>query len=115
MRLISFNLTTRQSRDGSKTVTRRTGWRNLRVGDRLMAVEKAMGLKKGEHPVQLGVIEVVDVRREPLSAITDDDCAREGFPEMNAIQFECMFIRHMGADPFTEVTRIEFRRVLEAR
>ena len=43
MRMMSFALTERQLMDGSKTVTRRTGWANLRPGERLLAVRKAMG------------------------------------------------------------------------
>ena len=37
MRNISFSLTTRQFRDGSKDVTRRVNWQNLKPGDHLMA------------------------------------------------------------------------------
>lgn len=111
MRSISFSLTTRQFLDGTKDVTRRLGWKFLKPGDRLRAVEKAMGLKKGEHPVVLGVIEVVSVRREPLDAIEDSDCAREGFPEMDGTGFISMFCGHMGCAHDVEVTRIEFRKV----
>ena len=46
--MISFSLTTPQFRDGTKDVTRRLGWTFLKPGDRLCAVVKAMGLKKGE-------------------------------------------------------------------
>ena len=114
MRLISFSLTTPQFLDGSKDVTRRMGWRNLKAGDHLQAVEKAMGLRKGQHPVKLGVIEVVDVRRELLYEMRDPDCAREGFPGMNAIEFARMFCVHHGLrHDQVEVTRIEFRRVAQ--
>lgn len=111
MRSISFSLTTPQFLDGSKDVTRRLGWKNLKPGTRLRAVEKAMGLKKGEHPKVLGVIEVVDVRREPLQDITPDDVRREGFPHGDPNLFVQMFCDHMGCEPANEVTRIEFRRV----
>ena len=111
MRSMSFALTTRQFLDGSKTVTRRLGWLTLKPGERIRAVEKAMGLKKGEHPRVLGVIEVVSVRRERLDAIEDADCAREGFPGMTAEGFVEMFCRHMGCLPDALVTRIEFRKV----
>lgn len=47
MRIMSFALTEQQLMDGTKTVTRRVGWANLKPGDRLTAVRKAMGLKKG--------------------------------------------------------------------
>ena len=111
MRLISFSLTTPQFIDGTKTVTRRLGWRKLKVGDRLQAVEKAMGLRKGQQVVRLGVIEIVSIRREPLSAMTDDDCAREGFPQFCAREFIAMLASHNGSSADVEVTRIEFHKL----
>lgn len=76
-----------------------------------MAVEKSQGLKSGESVVKLGEIEIVSVRREPLSAITEDDVDREGFPELTAGGFIEMFLAHMGlSDEAAEVTRIEFRK-----
>ena len=111
MKLISFFLTTPQFLDGSKDVTRRLGWKNLKPGDRLMAVRKAQGLKKGEHPEKLGVIEVVSVRREPLWSIDNDDVKREGFPDMVWEDFVDMFCKHMKCERSTRVTRIEFKRV----
>lgn len=110
-RLISFALTKRQFRDGTKTVTRRKGWCNLRAGEELIAVEKSMGLKKGEHPVVLGRIRVMNVRRERLETITEDDCAAEGFPEMKPIEFVIMFCQHMKCKPTDWATRIEFERL----
>ena len=114
MRNISFSMTEPQFIDGSKTVTRRLGWKYLKVGTKLRAVRKAMGLKKGEKVRVLGVIEVVAVRRESLTCMTDDDCAREGFPELDAREFVTMFCKHMRCEPLTEVTRIEFRHVDDA-
>lgn len=111
MRNISFMLTEPQFLDGSKDVTRRVGWRTLTAGTRLRAVRKGMGLKKGEKAHALGVIEVVDVRRERLDAITAEDCAREGFPEMSPAEFVAMFCREMSCKPETLVGRIEFKRV----
>ena len=113
MRSISFALTKAQFLDGTKDVTRRLGWATLKPGDRLRAVEKAMGLRKGEHPVVLGVIEVVSVRREPLFAIHDEDVPREGFPSMTGDEFVAMFVKHMKCCPETTVTRIEFRKVTD--
>jgi hypothetical protein len=46
---MSFSLTERQLLDGSKSVTRRLGWRMLKAGDELLAVRKCMGIRKGEH------------------------------------------------------------------
>jgi hypothetical protein len=48
MRNMSFSLTTPQVYAGTKTVTRRLGWRFAKAGQRVCAVEKGMGLKKGE-------------------------------------------------------------------
>ncbi len=48
MRNMSFMLTTQQMQDRTKDVTRRVGWWFLKPGDVIMAVEKGMGLKKGE-------------------------------------------------------------------
>jgi len=98
--------------DGTKTVTRRMGWARLKAGDRLRAVRKVMGLKKGEQVHVLGEIEVVSATREPLSWITPEDVIREGFPGMTPIEFVAFFCRsHAGCEPATEITRIEFRKV----
>ncbi len=112
MRNISFMLTEPQFLDGSKTVTRRVGWRTLQPGTRLLGVRKSQGLKKGEKAHALGEIEVLSVRRERLDAITEDDCKREGFPEMSPSQFVEMFCKAMSCKPETLVARIEFARVL---
>ena len=87
MRNISFALTTEQFLSGQKDVTRRFGWWGLKPGDQVRAVEKAMGLKKGEKMKVLGVIEVVSVRREPLNTMAPEDCALEGFPHFTPDQF----------------------------
>jgi len=113
-RLISFSMTEPQFVDVSKDVTRRMGWLRLRAGDRLIAVRKAMGLKPGEKVHRLGIIEVVSVRREPLWNITEDECRREGFPDMNPEDFVQFFCEgHQGCSPDSDVTRIEFKRVYE--
>lgn len=131
MRMMSFALTERQLMDGSKTVTRRTGWENLKPSERLLAVRKTMGLKKGEQVVVLCEIEVVSSRREPLGDITPAEVLAEGFPQWtnDVAEFVRMFCRHMRvpADPVhvgpknaarmrpmtgaDRVTRIEFRKV----
>ena len=112
MRAMSFMLTTAQVLNQSKTVTRRDGWLNLKKGDRLRAVKKAMGLKKGEKHEVLGIIEVVNVTREELRAITGDECTREGFPQMAPLDFVEMFCKsHKGIQPASEITRIEFKYV----
>jgi hypothetical protein len=118
MRNISFALTTAQFLDGSKDVTRRMGWQFLRPGDTLMAVEKSQGLGKGGKIKRFGVILVVDVRREPLRALTDRDdgygfeeVRREGFPCCSPPMFVSFFCRsHKGCTPDSVVTRIAFAR-----
>lgn len=95
MRNISFNLTTPQFIDDSKDVTRRLGWKNVKPGEL----------------VRIDVIEVVSIRTEPLNAITQDECRREGFPDYTPAQFVAMFCEHMGCEPTKPVQRIEFRKV----
>lgn len=110
MRNMSFALTTEQFLARTKTVTRRLGWANLNPGDVVMGVKKAMGLKPGEKIERLGPIEIVDVRRECLyDDLTDEDVAREGFPDWDAEQFAAHFVKCMGCNLYAEVTRIEFK------
>ena len=78
-------------------------------GDRLTVCRKAMGLKKGEKRFDLGVIKVTSVRREPLNAIDQAGCDREGFPHMTPAEFVAFFVAsHRGATPKTEITVICF-------
>lgn len=113
-RNISFSLTTAQFRAKTKTVTRRLRWDSLKVGDVLMGVEKAMGLKPGEKMVRLGQIRVIDARNEPLQRMIDDpeygkeEAAKEGFPEMTGAEFVAMFCKHMQCEPSYAPKRIEF-------
>lgn len=116
MRLMSFSMTVDAFLDGRKTVTRRLGWKTLKPGERLVAVEKAQGLKKGEKVRRLGEIEVVDVRRERLDALEIDEVgrlevAREGFDLISPTEFVHLFAKANGCRTDAHVTRIEFRRV----
>lgn len=118
MRNMSFSLTTPQMERGEKDVTRRMGWKNLKAGDRLRACEKCMGLKKGEKVRVICEIEVVSVRQELLCDMVrsheygQEECRREGFPNMTPKEFNLMFIAsHKGCNPLSIVTRIEFRKV----
>lgn len=113
-RHMSFALTRNQIEARTKTVTRRAGWRFLKAGDVLNAVNKVRGFRPGEHPVLLAQIRVTDVRVEPLKAITAVDVVAEGLaahwdvegvPE-RFIEFFCK--THKGCTPETEVTRIAF-------
>lgn len=116
-RNISFALTTQQFIDGTKDVTRRMGWLNLKPGDVLCGVKKGMGLKPGEKVERLGMIEVVSVRREPANQICADlaygaeEVRREGFPDWNEQQFLEFFCDSHGCDPSDHVTRIEFKKL----
>jgi len=116
-RNISFSMTTPQFLDGSKDVTRRMGWTHLKTGDVLQAVEKAMGLKKGEKIKPLGLIRVVNVRREPLNQMCADlaygekEVAREGFPGRSETDFVLWFADSHHCKPDAIVTRIEFERL----
>ncbi len=112
MKSISFSLTEPQFLAGTKDVTRRIGWKNLKPGDKLRAVRKAMGLKKGEKQVVLGVIECVSNDEVRLDTITKRDCVREGFPELTPAQFVKMFCEsHKGCKQNSDVQRIVFKRV----
>lgn len=121
-RNLSFALTTAQFLDGSKDVTRRNGWLFLKAGDILCAVEKSQGLGKGGKIKRLGMIRVVDVRREPLRRMTDDpdygfdETRREGFPMPHVKNLPSEFVSffcasHKGVTPDSVITRIEFERL----
>jgi hypothetical protein len=86
-RLMSVALTVSQVRDRSKTVTRRNGWLMLKPGDPLTLCKKTRGRTPGEPLVRITDVTVVSVRREPLSAITAEDVAAEGFPQMTPAEF----------------------------
>lgn len=111
MRNISFALTTPQFLAGSKTVTRRLGWKFVRPGDRLMAIEKGQGLKKGEKVKRLGEIEVQAVSRERLNWIGPSDVCWEGFMGSTQAQFIQFFCEANGCKPSDWVTRIQFKRI----
>ena len=134
MRMMSFALTERQLMDGTKTVTRRTGWESAQVGEHLLAVRKSMGLKKGEKAVVLCEIVVLSAHREPLKDIDSRDVEAEGFPEWadRPEEFVKMFCKHMRVPavhpttplaqarkrpmtPDDEVTVIKFAKVRPTR
>jgi hypothetical protein len=117
MRHMSFQLTTEQMRARTKTVTRRLGWRDLQPGTVLQAVEKCQGLRKGERVQKLGVIRVVNVRREYLTLLLHKhdyaaaEMVAEGFPGMDGRSFVEMFCRANNCFITEFVTRIEFEHV----
>ena len=124
---ISFSATKEQFRARRKHVTRRLD-KSLHLyhkkpGDILTGIEKAQGLKKGEHVVRMGEIVVLEVGREPLDEIIKrplrydtlrstwmyrDETSLEGFPELSPKQFVEMFCKMNKCKPETEVTRILF-------
>lgn len=118
---MSVTLTDTAVVERRKTVTRRLGWKFLKPGDRLTLCRKVMGRRKGEPLERLADVEVIDVRREQLWNITDDDIAREcvdptlfhehytdtGQPTPDA--WIDWFCEEMDVMPDTEVTRIEWR------
>lgn len=115
---MSFMLTTAQIQARTKTVTRRDGWKMLKAGDLLCAVEKSQGLGKGGKIRRLATIRVTSVRRERLDEMLSntswgfDECAREGFPNMPPSEFVTFFCNsHRGITPSSEITRIEFEYV----
>ena len=109
-RLMAVSLTEDQVRARTKTVTRRAGWKHLRAGERVTLCRKVMGRRPGEPLVRIVDVEILDVRRERLDAITAEDVAAEGFPEMTVAEFIEFFCRtHSGCHPDSEVTRIAWR------
>ncbi len=117
-RNISFALTTEQFRNRTKTVTRRLDWKELKAGQLLNACVKCMGLKRGEKPEKLGLIQVIDVRFERLDLMFSnpeygcEEVINEGFPQMSPLDFMTMFCdHHKGCTFDTVVTRIEFKYV----
>lgn len=112
-RNMSFSKTVDQVRSRTKTVTRRQGWRFLKRGDILWAVEKGMGLKKGEKVKRICQIRVLSVLRQPVYYIFSDpsDIRREGFPGMLPSEFVRMYCDMNRCAPEDWCTRIEFEYV----
>lgn len=111
MRNISFSHTIDQFINGSKRITRRKGWKNLKPGDILNACEKCQGLKKGEKIKRLGKIIIISARREPLNWIADWETHMEGFPLMSGDEFITFFCKQMGGEPDQIITRIHFEHL----
>lgn len=115
---MSFHATVEAFRNRSKTVTRRLRWNTLRPGDLLMGVNKSpFALRPGETLDRLGVVEVLDTRRERLDLIDLADVKREGltFVGMPTSEWPRLFVELMGEKygiaPDTIVNRIEFRHL----
>lgn len=112
-RLMSVALTEQAVRERRKTVTRRLGWANLKPGEKLTLCRKVMGRRKADGTVEPLIrivdVEVVSVRREPLSTIGPGETALEGLPDMTGGAFVEFFCQNMRCTPDTLVTRIEWR------
>lgn len=116
-RRISCAMTVEAVENMTKTVTRRhpDTWRNLKPGDELIPVAKAMGLKKGEKQRKLARVLVTDVRVEPIHLMTSDidtsyglqECRLEGLPEMTPAEFVTFWMNAHGHS--TWCRRIEWR------
>ena len=122
-RRMSCSLTTDAVRMRTKTVTRRhvDTWRAVAAGDRLILVEKAMGLPKGAKQVVLAEVEIVSNDIVRLSDIDEDDCAREGFPDMTPAEFVDFWAHshrvhwaNQSSAVAYQVRRIEWRYLDEA-
>jgi len=123
MRNMAFSLTTTQVRNRTKDVTRRRGWKNLKPGERVCAIVKGMGLKKGQKVERLCIIECVSntaewaaeliVEHEPkYSAIrARSEVDREGFPNHSVEWFVRMLMKHNHMAATDTVHRIEFTYV----
>lgn len=119
MRNMSFMLTTQPMYDRTKDVTRRIGWWNLKPGDVVMAVEKGMGLKKGEKVKRIYPIRILSVRVESIGRMINpynpeygkEEVIREGFPEMSPREFVEMFCKSHKCKDNAQVNRIEFEEV----
>lgn len=128
MRRASFLHTQQQMRDGNadarasvhgyssiaKDVTRRLRWEWAKPGMYLMAVSRSQGITPERSAETFGVVEILEVRREPLLHIGREGkggVLREGFTDMLPFEFMAMFIDHMGGDPDAEVARVAFRHV----
>lgn len=115
-RLMSVAYTEQAVVERRKTVTRRAGWSYLRPGDRITLCRKVMGRKADEPLVRICDVEVVSVRRERLSLMTEHraygiaECDREGFPDLNPETFiQRYFTDAQKISPDAEVTRVEWR------
>lgn len=114
---MSFAKTKEQFKNRTKRVTRRIGKRPIKIGTRYTAIEKGMGLKKGEKVVPLGDFIPTSARWEPLDRMIQDpeygraEVILEGFPEMTPAEFVEMFCTMHHIPPDYLVNRIEIEYV----
>lgn len=116
-RRMSCSMTVPAVRSRVKTATRRhvDTWKDLKVGDELVLIEKGMGLPKGARQVVLARVVVTDVRVEELGRILDEGptgVAAEGL-DMSPAEFVRFWQQGHGysARPFHEALQIPVRRI----
>lgn len=88
---MSVALTTQAVRDRAKTQSRRDGWLRLMAGDQLALCPKYRGVRREDREL-ITIVDVLSVRREPLSAITAGDVLAEGFPDFSPAEFVAFFL-----------------------
>ncbi len=123
MRNMSFMLTTRAYELGSKTHTRRLGWRFLKIDEQVMGCEQCQGLRRGEkirrlHPfltLSNDPEPLMDIVRRPVRESGIPEVVLEGFPEMAGHEelFVKMFAEHNHCDPEESVQRIGMKHIFE--
>ena len=109
---MSFALTIEQFRGGTKTVTRRQGWKFLKKGDIVMGVEKGMGIKKGEKVKELHQIEILSIYPERIELISVEDVVSEGFPDGDQDAFIRLYCKANKVQPHSFCNRIEFKHLI---
>ena len=106
---MSFALTKSAVIGQRKTITRRQGWANLKVGELIQPIEKGMGLKKGQKQKTLGCpIRILSIRQEPIEAIDQADVLLEGFFNMTPEEFISMYCKANRVLPSEYCRRIEY-------
>lgn len=118
MKNMSFAWTGEQFLRRQKTVTRRDGWRNIKIGERHQGVRKAMGLKPGEKIESLGIFIPISSRWEPLQRLLDEpgygaeEMVKEGFAGIHPSAYVEMMCKKYKCTPQKEFNRIEFFHIL---
>lgn len=113
-RMISCAMTPDAVRELRKTVTRRTRWKDLKVGTLLWVVEKGQGIPKGGHVNRLALVLVTDVRREDIRHLEmfpeygREEMVKEGLPDLSPWEFVALWGK---ANCYGPVTRIEWEYV----
>jgi hypothetical protein len=124
MRRMAFPDTASEVRERMQTVTRRPGWRFLKPGDLVLAIDSrphGHAASAGAAAHELAVLRIRDVRVEPLSRLAgdatyaEDELPREGLPCWSTDHFIATFLRrHRLKSADVDITRIEFEHVEEA-